>query len=361
MIESLRRLDAAIDEDVDYRPLVPLRVAIGPIVLLHLAPYLADSLQGRTYQDVFTVPFFSWWPQLPEQVYVAALWLTAAAGVLISLGLWTKLATRAAALFVVYHLLLSQTHYHHNRAFLAAVLIGLALMPVGERWSLDARLGRTGRARPGWGPRWPLMLVRLQIATVYLASGLSKLVDSDWFGGTVLRLRVEREAAAAIADGVPEWIVDLAASASFQGWFSKVVVLTELLIGAGLLVPRLRPAAIWLAVAFHIAIEVTADVQVFSYVAIAALVVWVRPTPPDRVLVAPPGRAGLVRALDWTSRFTHAGSGGWALTEPDGSRHEGSKALWRVLTLLPLTFWPAAPIGIVRCRAGPVGAGSGDR
>ncbi len=358
MIQALRRLDAAIDEEVDYRPLVLLRVAIGPIVLLHLAPDLADSLQGRTYQDAFTMPFFNWWPQLPEPAYVAALWLTAAAGVLISLGLWTTVATRFAAVFVVYHIVLSQTHYHHNRAFLAAVLIGLALMPVGERWSLDARLGRSGRGRAGWGPRWPLMLLRLQIATVYFASGLSKLVDPDWFGGTVLRLRVER--AAATADRVPDWLLDLAVSATFQGWFSKVVVVTELLIGVGLLVPRLRPPAIWLAMAFHVAIEVTADVQVFSLVAIAALVVWVRPTPPDRMLVAPSGSGRLVRSLDWTGRFSHEDGDGWALTEPDGSRREGRKARWRVLTLLPLTFWPAAPIGIVRCRAA-LRAGSSGR
>ena len=41
-------------------------------------------------------------------------------------------------------------------------------------------------------PAWPLWLLRFEAATVYGASGLSKLLDPDWFGGTVTWHRVVR-------------------------------------------------------------------------------------------------------------------------------------------------------------------------
>lgn len=350
----LRGVNDAIDDVVDYRALVPLRVAIGPIVLLHLRPFLELAADGVTYQDRFWMPFVGWYPHVSSDVYVGLLWVAALGAVLISVGLFTRAATATTAAIVGYNLFVSQVHYHHNRAFLFVLLVGLALVPVGRVFSLDAMVARW-RGRPLRAPtarRWPLMLLRFQVAAVYFASGFSKLLDPDWFGGTVTRIRVEWYSADAVAAGVPESVVDVVAGAGFHAGFAKVVVLTELLIAIGLLTPRLRTAAVWVAIAFHVAIQFSASVQVFTFAAMAALVIWVEPSLERRRLVVGTGRRAMAAAvwwLDWTGRFVIESSSGSAvvLHDLDDGVTGGSAAIRRTLTLLPLTFWFAAPVCVL--------------
>ena len=339
-----RAWNARLDEPIDPRPLVVLRLAIGPLVLLHLLPFLERAAAGVIYRDRFWLPYADWYPHLPRGLYVALLWATAAAGFLVSLGLVTRLAAWACAGGVAYNLFLSQTHFHHNRAFLLILLVGVAVLPVGAALSCD-RLLRTPRLLSrGGGRRLAFAVLRLEIALVYLASGLSKLLDPDWWGGTVTRLRVV--AGADRLGAVPDRIVDLLLDPGFHAWAAKAVVLTEVFIGAGLLWRRTRLAAVWMAIPFHLAIEATAAVQVFSWAALAALVVWVTPQSHDRAVALPRlWQVRVVRGLDWTGRFAVSQHDGVAtVTDRDGTVRRGARA-WRwVATRLPLTFWFAAPL-----------------
>ena len=55
-----------------------------------------------------------------------------------SLGVLTRLSTSVTFVVVAGNLLLSETHFRHNRAFLAILLFGLALLPTGRTRSFDA-------------------------------------------------------------------------------------------------------------------------------------------------------------------------------------------------------------------------------
>ena len=242
---------------------------------------------------------------------------------------------------------------------LLILLVGLGVLPSGGALSLD-RVLRRG-ARQGGGRRLALAVLRFEIAAVYLASGASKLVDSDWWGGVVTRLRVEQHAGSLLARGLPEGLVETLASPSLHVWAAKLIVLVELFIGAGLLWRRTRLAAIWVAIPFHLAIEATASVQVFSYAALAALVVWVTPVAADRTVVAGSGMARLVRRLDWTGRFRvepASQAGLVRVVDRDGTVVEGRRARWLVLSRLPLTFWVAAPALTLSSGARRTGAGA---
>ena len=81
-------------------------------------------------------------------------------------------------------------------------------------------------------------------------------------------------------------------------------MLTELFIAVGLWFRRTRYAAVWIAVCFHVAIEVSAQVQVFSFLAIAALVIWAVPSTRDRNLrldISPPS---IDASPPWLARST---------------------------------------------------------
>jgi uncharacterized membrane protein YphA (DoxX/SURF4 family) len=346
------RFDELLGRPVSMRGLALLRVLTGPVVLLHLRPYLSDSLDGHTYRDAFHHSYAAWYPELPEAAYIALLWLAAVAAVAMSVGFLTRLATATTFAIVAYNVFLSTTHFHNNRAYLLIVLGVLAVAPCGRELSLDARLRRR-RNKPPLdlsAPAWPLWLLRFECAAIYAASGTSKLVDPDWFGGTVTWQRVVR--ARDELGALPDWAVTVLTDRSFHTGAAKFIVLTELFIAAALWSRRTRYAAVWVAVVFHVSIEASASVQVFSFLAIAVLVIWAVPSTRDRVVridttVAWQRRLkNLVRALDWLARFRiEAAAPGSPLEvlDRDGTALRGGAAVALTLSRLPLTAWFALP------------------
>ena len=331
----LARVDELLGREVSLRALWLLRVLVGPIVVLHLAPFLSDSLHGRTYQDVFHEPYASWYPELPEGAYIGVLWLGAAAAVAMSLGALarltalTRIATVTTFAVVAYNLFLSTTHFHNNRAYLVIVLGILAMAPVAQA-----------------GPAWPLWLLRFECAAVYGASGLSKLVDPDWFGGTVTWQRVVQ--ARNDLHPLPDWAVSLLTNRDFHTGAAKAIVLTELFIALGLWSRRTRYAAVWVAAIFHLTIEASASVQVFSFLGISVLLIWAVPSTRDRVVrIDPRARfARVIRGLDWLARFrVEPAPPGSAIevVDRDGTTIRGRPAVAFALSRLPLTAWFALP------------------
>jgi hypothetical protein len=329
------RVDDLLGREVSLRSLALLRVLVGPIVLLHLAPFLSDSLHGRTYQDVFHEPYAAWYPDLPEGAYIGVLWIGAGAAVamtvaaLARLATLTRVATAVTFAVVAYNLLLSTTHFHNNRAYLVIVLGILAIAPAAQA-----------------APAWPLWLLRFECAAIYGASGLSKLLDPDWFGGTVSWQRVVQ--ARDELHPLPGWAVSMLTNRDFHTGAAKAIILTELFIAVGLWSRRTRYVAVWVAVVFHTTIEASASVQVFSLLGVAVLLVWAVPSARDRVIrIDPHARlARAVRALDWLARFRMEQAPAGASVEVvdrDGTVLRGRPAVAFALSRMPLTAWFALP------------------
>ena len=346
--------DRLLGRVVSIRSLALLRILVGPIVLLHLQPFLSDGFDGRIYSDAFYEPYASWYPELTGSVYVGLLCLGAVAAIAMSIGLFTRVATATTFAVVAYNLFLSTTHFHNNRAYLVIVLALLAVAPCGRELSMDAWLRRR-RGLPALdraAPAWPLWLLRFECAAIYGASGLSKLLDPDWFGGTVTWQRVSRARGDLQAWHVPDWAISALTDRGFHTGAAKFIVLTELFIAAGLWSRRTRYAAVWVAVIFHLTIEASASVQVFSLLGIAVLLVWAVPSTRDRVLridLTDDRRrrwAALVRSLDWLARFRIEQAPAGAppeVVDRDGTRRRGGAAIAFTLSRLPLTAWFALP------------------
>ncbi len=262
----------------DVRRLAWLRIALGPITLLHLSPFLRDIADGVYYDDHFWQPYASLLPAPPGEVWAACIVVGACSAVLMALGAFTRVTTAVTFAVVAGNLLLSETHFRHNRAFLAILLGGLTLLPTGRMLSLDAwwRRVRALSALSTLAPIWPVILLRVQVSLVYFASGFSKLVDPDWVGGLVLWDRVVRYQH--VIDPAPGWLVDFLTWRPLYYVVGPGAVLTELFLAVGLWSPRTRRVAIAVAIVFHLAIEISASVEVFSYAAIAALLIWFVPT-----------------------------------------------------------------------------------
>lgn len=350
--------DGLFERIGSIRPVAVLRIALGPVVVLHLWPFLQDARAGRYYDDHFWEPYVSWAPSIPGPLWAALLWVGAGAAVLMACGVLTRLTATVTFVVVAGNLLLSQTHFRHNRTFLAILLVGLALLPVGRVLSLDA-LWRRVRKLPALGDRaliWPLVLLRAQVSLVYLASGISKLVDPDWLGGIVLWDRVVRYQHNLDPWPLPDWGVDFLTWRPLYYVVAPVAIGIELFLGVALWAGRTRLAALWVALVFHLSIELSAQIEVFSVAAVAALAIWVTPATADRELHMPAGAgATAVRWLDWFGRFRIApGEAGLRVVDRDGTTYCGGQARWFVLTRLPLTFPFAAPVWAVVGRRGAV-------
>ncbi|MET0144316.1 MAG: HTTM domain-containing protein [Ilumatobacteraceae bacterium] len=352
---GVERIDELLGRPVSMRAFAVLRIVIGPIALLHLQPILVDAWHGRISRDVFNEPYAAWYPELPRALYVGVLWLGAVAAIAMTVGLATRVATATVWAVVTYDLLLSTTNFHNNRAYLVIILAALAVAPSGRELSVDAwlRARRRSPPRPTTSPGWPLWLLRFEAATVYGASGLSKLVDPDWFSGTVTWHRLVLVRDRLEASVLPSWTVDVLTERTFHTFAAKLVIATELFIALGLWSRRTRYAAVWVAVCFHVAIQLSADVEVFSYLAIAALLIWSVPLTRDRTLTVDPSSEAhrrivtALRVLDWLARFrvdTGPPGATFAVVDRDGSRLEGGRAGWFIASRLPLTAWFALPV-----------------
>lgn len=340
-------IDDVFDRPASVRSLAVLRIVLGPTVVVHLWPFLSDTLAGTTYDDHFWVPWWDFVPQVPGAVQVALVWVGALAAVGLSLGWHTRLVAPVTWACVAGNLFLSEHHFRHNRAFLLFLLAAVALADSGRVLSLDAR---RRRARTGGSPTdpgddlgtvWPLWLLRVLAASVYLASGFSKLIDPDWAGGLVLWDRAVRHQHL-VAERVPEPLADVVVAVVTTRWVhavtSPLAVAMELFIGIAIWFGRTRLAAIWMAGFFHLSIELSASVEVFSLAAIAALVIWATPSTRDRVAVVPD--ATWVRRLDWLARFDVREEPGAPVQviDRDGTVHAGGTARWLLWSRLPAVF-----------------------
>jgi hypothetical protein len=361
---TLGRVDELLGRPVSMRAMALLRILVAPIVLLHLRPLLEDAWRGDTYRDHFHEAYASWYPQLPRTVYIGLLWMAAFAAVAMVVGFRARAATITVWAVVTYDLFLSTTNFHNNRAYLVLVLAALAVTPCDRELSLDAWLARRrgDPPRPTTSPGWPLWLLRFEAATVYGASGLSKLLDPDWFSGEVTWHRLVRTRHLLDASVLPPWAVDVLTDRSFNTVSAKFVVATELFIAVGLWSRRTRDAAVWVAVAFHVAIQLSASVEVFSYLAVAALVIWSVPSTRDRVLLVDPARhrafVAVVAALDWLARFRIEPAPGrpFTLVDRDGRTSTGWRAVAMTSSRLPVVASFALPVvalGRLTRRRGP--------
>jgi hypothetical protein len=280
---TLDRFDELLARPVGTRTIAVVRVVVGLVAFVQLRPIAAAGLRGDTFHDRFHEPFldplFRFVPMLGPTAFTALVVAGAVAAVSMAAGAATKASTIITATAVGYHLLVSTTHLHNNRAYLFAVLVGVSLAPAGRSWSVDRwwRRRRGLEPLPEVMPGWPLWLLRFECSLVYAASGVSKLLDPDWFGGTVTWGRVVTQEAMLRASVLPEFAQDLLLDRSFHTVAAKIVVLTELFVAGGLWWRRTRPWAVATAIGFHVAIEASASVQTFSYLAVGVLVVWADP------------------------------------------------------------------------------------
>jgi len=345
----LRRLA----EERDAYVLGLLRVAFAGLLLVQTYNRAHELQVWGYFGNFFHMPL---WPEsfVPsERGYAFLLGFQALGCVLGLVGVWSRPALFASALAGLFCFFGDRLQYHNNRYELLLLTLLVSLTPCDRTFLLF------GQPRRGVAPRWAAWLVGAQISVAYLASSLGKLFDPDWRGGTVMQLRfamgrhrLEHYAPAAVADFIAQpWFAHLASLAAISN---------ELFLAIGLWFPRTRALALWLGVMFHVGIEVSAHVELFSYTMLCGYLVFVTPEQRERRLSWDashrfgPALATLFSRFDWLARFQHERVAGHAglLTawDRDGKRWQGLAA-WRELARATPALFPLwLPLSLLTLR-----------
>ena len=342
-----------LSEERDAYVLGLARVAFATLLLLLTLKLARELSQGPYFGDVFHMPLLpaSWVPS--RRIYGALLACQGLGCVLALLGVVARPALLIASLCGLYGFFCDRLQYHNNRYELLLLTFLLSLSPCDRSFTIVAG------ARPGTAPRWAARLVGAQVVIVYLTSSLGKLFDADWRSGLVLLPR--------FALGVPyaeQYLGPDFAALLSAPWFAHAAALaaigSELFLAVGLWFGRTRALCLWLGLMFHVGIEVTARVELFSYTMLSGYLVFVTPELRERsVSWNARTRAGkalgqLCSRLDVLARFRHEQVDGQAFLlvarDRAGIAHRGLSA-WRELArATPLLFPLWLPLAVLTWR-----------
>ena len=209
---------------------------------------------------------------------VLVLLLALAAACLV-VGFRSRIA--ALAVFVCLGALVGTNPFLFNSGdtLLRLLVLFLVLAPAGAALSVDCRRKEGAAWRFPLRPAWPLRLVQIQIAVMYLAAVVHKLGGTTWRDGTAASYPTR------IPDmvrfPVPDFLVDSALGAHFLTWGALAIeVCIPLLVWSR----RARPWVLGLGVALHLGIDYSLRAGLFSWVVLAGYVAFVPPETMTRAL-----------------------------------------------------------------------------
>lgn len=335
-----------------------VRVVIGGLLLWHSLGSARELMTNGYFGDGFHLPVLPERLVLPRAAYTVLTAGRILLAVLVLVGHRARPALLASALLAIYVLLCDRVEYHNNRYALALYALLLSLTPCDRSYVLAAP---AASADARLGPLWAARLAQLQASLVYVASGGSKLLDDDWRNGLVLADRVRRYGGQAIAKGVPEGIVSFVGRADVSSATAKLAIMTELLLAVGLWSRRARVVALWWGVWFHLVIQMTSKVEIFTWLTLTVYALFVTHDHKARRLRYDPSRpkgralAALARTFDWFGRFEVKAwepddivrSHSVVIVRRDGTPATGVRALAMAARCIPALFPLWAPIALV--------------
>jgi len=350
LAEGFRRF---FGEERDAWVLGLLRLAISALLFFNGLRLILELSRGGYFADYFHIPLIpeEWLPG--RSVYALLLGVQALASLLAFSGVWSREALLTASSLGLYFMLCDRLQYHNNRYALLLLGFLLAFMPCDRAFLLVRGRAHALPREERIAPTFARRLFQLQVSLIYLGSTAGKLLDTDWRSGQVLFMRYAHapEFCAQHGFALPAWLALILTSAWFASLAAKAAIASELFIALGIWLPRARRLALWVGVIFHISIELTANVELFSWLMVAAYLAFVVPELRERRFEFAPDNppaavlARLVSLFDWCARFeptelskTSAHGAAFYVTNREGRRASGALGLAQLAEALPLFF-----------------------
>jgi hypothetical protein len=333
-----------------------VRVLFSALLLKNSLGFARDLWDQGYFADFFFLPVVNpaWVPG--KSLYALLLGVKIVAASCALVGVVPRAGLFTAASIGLYMLACDRLQYHNNRYATHLLCFLLAFAPCDRSFRL-LPWRRPTPAQPSVGPTWAAQLARLQLSAIYLTSGAGKLLDDDWRGGRVMLQRFAYGADVLLARGyqLPGFVVEWVNSAPFGSLMSKSAIATELFLAFGLWHPATRVFALWLGVMFHLGIQASALVDLFSWLMLSAYILIATPELRERTFSYDPeqrvGRVlgAIVPHLDWLMRFqviARPTLGAFEIRERDGNPALGRAAITALCRAIPILFPLWLPMAI---------------
>ncbi len=215
-----------------------------------------------------------------DRLLVGIFVLLLGASIALTVGFFSRAS--AAVIFIVHVSLQNRNPYTVNggdRLFVILALLAV-LMPLARRWSVQAwwraRWGKPLAGEPTW---WALRLAQLQVAYLYLSTGLVKAEHVRWWSG--------RAMGDVLASPVYcEWPTHLSfwPLVAFLTYFTLLfeVFAFPMLIWF----QKTRRFVLWWGILFHIGIEVLMVIPMFSVIMVVTYTLFLTDEESERIVAA---------------------------------------------------------------------------
>jgi len=275
-VEPVRSWRDRLFDPVDIASIAVFRICFGLLLLYDLYTYFANGWIKTIYIDpAFHFAFFGWefLRPLPGDGMYLLFGLLAISALLITVGLFYRVAMTVFVLGFSYVFLIDQAYYLNHFYFVALLAFLMVFIPASRGWSLDALIA--GRSQDARVPAWSVWILRVQVEIMLLFAGIAKLTG-DWLQGEPLG----------------RWLANKADLPIVGPWFlNDTIVLTGAwgaallhLIGAVMLL--FKPTRIYAFAAycvFHFLNHLIFTISIFPWITIAATLLFFDPDWPKVV------------------------------------------------------------------------------
>jgi hypothetical protein len=300
-----------VDEERDAYLLGLMRLLFGVLLCFQVWARFDELANWGYFGSFFHVPFVpeSWVPS--ERTYRVLLGFELAGAALAVIGRFGREGLFVGSSIGLFMMLCDRLQYHNNRFSLLLFCFLCAFAPCDRSFLLYRGRAHALPAASRLGPTLPRRLMQLQVSLIYLSSGGSKLLDADWRDGHTMLLRFQRgfEETAQLGAPAPDWVVHFFTSPVVASLGSKSAISLELGLAFALWFARTRAIALWAGAVFHVLIQASAQVELFSFLMGVAYIAFVTPELRERTLLVDSkttlGRTlkTVVPILDWFARF----------------------------------------------------------
>lgn len=272
----MENLTERLAAQVPAQSLAVFRILLGALVLVDVWRFHHHDRIWRYWilpEFHFSYPGFHWIPRL-EEPWVQIAWaMLGIAALLVTVGLFYRVAIITMTLIFGYFFLFDAAEYLNHFYLLLLYAMILCALPAANMWSVDACWRGKGRATV---PYAGVFILRVQTEIMLIYAGLVKITP-DWLAGEPLGL----------------WLRDQAEGA----WFQPLVMQDWLIIaacwavialhvlGAPLLLwGRTRMAVFLIYCIFHTANSFFFNIGIFPWLTIAASTIFFAPNWPSRMI-----------------------------------------------------------------------------
>lgn len=256
-------------QPVSIAPLVTFRIVFGLLMLLSIVRFWWRGWVTAVYilpKFHFTYQGFDWVQPLGNYGMHLIFLCIALSALMITLGLFYRLATVIFFITFTYVELLDVTTYLNHYYFISLLAFLMIWLPANRDYSIAMRIHPEKRRL--MVPLWCIGIVRFQMAVVYVFAGLAKL-NYEWL--------VE-------AQPMRTWLpakthLPLVGSLMYETWiaylFSWFGAVYDLFIVCFLLNKKTRPFAYFFVLIFHIATAIFfPGIGMFPYVMIVCSLIF---------------------------------------------------------------------------------------